>query len=104
MSEGERKFLDIVELKKGFGSGETRQEVLRGISFSVAKGEFCVLLGPSGSGKSTLLNIIGGIDSADSGYISINGDKLKDLGEKRLTQYRRKHLGYVFQSECEGEY
>ena len=97
MSEEERKFLEIVDLKKGFGSGETRQEVLRGMNFSVAKGEFCVLLGPSGSGKSTLLNIIGGIDSADSGYISINGDKLKDMGEKKLTQYRRKHLGYVFQ-------
>ena len=82
MSEEERKFLEIVDLKKGFGSGETRQEVLRGMNFSVAKGEFCVLLGPSGSGKSTLLNIIGGIDSADSGYISINGDKLKDMSEE----------------------
>lgn len=82
MAEGERNFLEIVDLKKGFGSAATRQEVLRGMSFSVAKGEFCVLLGPSGSGKSTLLNIIGGIDSADSGYISINGDKLKDMGEK----------------------
>ena len=97
MSEEEKKFLEIVDLKKGFGSGETRQEVLRGMNFSVAKGEFCVLLGPSGSGKSTLLNIIGGIDSADSGYISINGDKLEDMSEKKLTQYRRKHLGYVFQ-------
>ena len=97
MSEEEKKFLEIVDLKKGFGSGETRQEVLRGMNFSVAKGEFCVLLGPSGSGKSTLLNIIGGIDSADSGYIAIHGDKLEDLGEKELTQYRRKHLGYVFQ-------
>ncbi|MDO4633332.1 MAG: ABC transporter ATP-binding protein [Eubacteriales bacterium] len=97
MSEEERKFLEIVDLKKGFGSGDTRQEVLRGLSFTVARGEFCVLLGPSGSGKSTLLNIIGGIDSADSGYISINGDKLEDMGEKGLTQYRRIHLGYVFQ-------
>ena len=97
MSEQEMKFLEIVDLKKSFGSGDTKQDVLRGLSFSVAKGEFCVLLGPSGSGKSTLLNIIGGIDNADSGYISINGDKLDDLGEKRLTQYRRKHLGYVFQ-------
>ena len=97
MSEEEKKFLEIVDLKKGFGSGETRQEVLRGMNFSVAKGEFCVLLGPSGSGKSTLLNIIGGIDSADSGYILINGDKLEDMSEKKLTQYRRKHLGYVFQ-------
>ncbi len=56
-----------------------------------------MLSGPSGSGKSTLLNILGGIDSADSGYISINGDKLENLGEKKLKQYRRKHLGYVFQ-------
>ncbi len=93
----EQKFLEIADLKKGFGSGDTRQEVLRGLSFSVAKGEFCVLLGPSGSGKSTLLNIIGGIDSADSGTISIRGDKLENLNEQRLTQYRRKHLGYVFQ-------
>ena len=97
MSENEKKFLEISELKKAFGEGSTLQEALRGVSFSVSKGEFCVLLGPSGSGKSTLLNIIGGIDSADSGYISINGDKLKELGEKQLTQYRRRHLGYVFQ-------
>ncbi len=97
MSEGDRKFLEIVDLKKGFGSGETRQEVLRGMNFSVSKGEFCVLLGPSGSGKSTLLNIIGGIDNADSGYISITGDKLEEMNEKKLTMYRRKHLGYVFQ-------
>ena len=97
MSEEEQKFLEVADLRKGFGAGETRQEVLRGLSFSVAKGEFCVLLGPSGSGKSTLLNIIGGIDGADSGYISIGGDKLEDMGEKALTQYRRKHLGYVFQ-------
>lgn len=93
----ENKFLEIVDLKKGYSSGETRQEVLRGMTFSVARGEICVLLGPSGSGKSTLLNIIGGIDSADAGFISIGGDKLEDMGEKALTQYRRKHLGYVFQ-------
>lgn len=97
MSGAEKHFLEIMDLKKGFGIGDTRQEVLRGMTFSVTKGEFCVLLGPSGSGKSTLLNIIGGIDSADSGYISIHGDRLEELGEKRLTRYRRKHLGYVFQ-------
>ena len=55
------------------------------------------MLGPSGSGKSTLLNIIGGIDNADSGYIAIDGEKTVDMDEKTLTQYRRKHLGYVFQ-------
>ena len=93
----ETDFLKISELKKSFGMGEARQEVLRGMDFTVKKGEFCVLLGPSGSGKSTLLNIIGGIDTPDSGYISINGDKLEDMDEKQLTIYRRKHLGYVFQ-------
>ena len=77
-------FLEIKDLKKSFGTAENRTEVLKGIDFSVEKGQICVLLGPSGSGKSTLLNIIGGIDQAD-------------MKEKRLTQYRRRHLGYVFQ-------
>lgn len=90
-------FLEINDLKKSFGNNDNKTEVLKGISFNVEKGEFCVLLGPSGSGKSTLLNIIGGIDSADNGYISINGEKTKDMNEKTLTKYRRKHLGYVFQ-------
>ena len=94
---GEKSFLKISGRRKSFGSGENRTEVLKGIDFEVAKGEFCVLLGPSGSGKSTLLNIIGGIDSPDSGYISINGEKTGDMDEKTLTRYRRKHLGYVFQ-------
>lgn len=92
-----QNFLQISGLKKSFGSGENRTEVLRGLDFTVTKGEICVLLGPSGSGKSTLLNIIGGIDNADSGYIAINGEKTVDMDGKTLTQYRRKHLGYVFQ-------
>lgn len=90
-------FLEIRNLKKSFGTAENRTEVLKGIDFSVKKGEICVLLGPSGSGKSTLLNIIGGIDQADEGYVTINGEKTADMKEKRLTQYRRRHLGYVFQ-------
>lgn len=90
-------FLEIGDLKKSFGSGDNEVEVLKGISFSVEKGEICVLLGPSGSGKSTLLNIIGGIDNATSGYVSINAEKTGDMNEKSLTVYRRKHLGYVFQ-------
>lgn len=90
-------FLEISDVKKSFGDGESRVEVLKGINAEIEKGEFCVLLGPSGSGKSTLLNIIGGIDSADNGYISINGEKTKDMNEKALTFYRRKHLGYIFQ-------
>ncbi|MDC7301913.1 ABC transporter ATP-binding protein [Agathobacter ruminis] len=91
------EFLEIANLKKSFGSGEARQEVLRGMNFSVKRGEFCVLLGPSGSGKSTLLNIIGGIETPDEGFVSIAGDKLEEMNEKQLTLYRRKHLGYVFQ-------
>lgn len=90
-------FLEINDLKKSYGSDSNRMEVLKGISFSVERGEICVLLGPSGSGKSTLLNVIGGIDSADSGYVAINGEKTVDMKEKVLTRYRRKHLGYVFQ-------
>lgn len=90
-------FLEINDLKKSYGSDSNRMEVLKGISFSIERGEICVLLGPSGSGKSTLLNVIGGIDSADSGYVAINGEKTVDMKEKVLTRYRRKHLGYVFQ-------
>lgn len=90
-------FLEISKIKKSFGEGESRVEVLKGIDLEIEKGEICVLLGPSGSGKSTLLNIIGGIDGADSGYIAINGEKTADMTEKKLTVYRRKHLGYIFQ-------
>lgn len=90
-------FLEISGLKKHFGEGDSYTEVLKGIDIGIEKGEFCVLLGASGSGKSTLLNIIGGIDNADSGYISINGEKTADMNEKALTLYRRKHLGYIFQ-------
>ncbi len=90
-------FLEIKNIKKHFGEGESRVKVLKGIDIEIEKGEFCVLLGPSGSGKSTLLNIIGGIDAADEGYISINGEKTADMNEKALTLYRRKHLGYIFQ-------
>ena len=90
-------FIDIKDIRKSYGSGDSKVEVLKGINIGVEKGEFCVLLGPSGSGKSTLLNIIGGIDDADSGYISINGEKTENMNEKALTEYRRKHLGYIFQ-------
>lgn len=90
-------FLELSQIKKGFGSGESRVEVLKSIDLSLQKGEFTVLLGPSGSGKSTLLNIIGGIDSADAGDIVIAGKSLGKMKEKRLTLYRRQYLGYIFQ-------
>ena len=90
-------FLEIKQIKKSFGAGDSRVEVLKGIDLEIERGEFCVLLGPSGSGKSTLLNIIGGIDGADSGSITIDGERIEDMTEKKLSLYRRKHLGYVFQ-------
>lgn len=90
-------FLEIHNIKKSFGSGDCLVNVLKGIDLQIKKGEFCVLLGPSGSGKSTLLNIIGGIDRSDSGDIIIDGEKMADMNDKRLTIYRRKHLGYIFQ-------
>ena len=90
-------FLNLNHIKKSFGQGDSRVEVLKGIDLSIEKGEFCVLLGPSGSGKSTLLNIIGGIDHADSGQITIDGELMEKMTPKRLGLYRRRHLGYVFQ-------
>lgn len=91
-------YLELNDIKKSFKNGEERTEVLKGISCGVEKGEICVMLGPSGSGKSTLLNIIGGIETADSGTLSIGGQKVEKMNEKQLTVYRRNHLGYVFQS------
>ncbi len=90
-------FLELIGIKKSFGEGSSHVEVLKGIDLSVDKGQFVVLLGPSGSGKSTLLNIIGGIDSADSGEIKIREERMSDMDEKALTVYRREHLGYIFQ-------
>ena len=89
--------LKTEKLCKSFSNGGVQQHVIKNLDLEITKGDFTVIMGSSGSGKSTLLNIIGGIDNPDAGYISINGDKLEDMGEKGLTRYRRKHLGYVFQ-------
>ena len=91
-------YLKIDNIKKSYGAGDSRVDVLKGINCGVNKGEICVLLGPSGSGKSTLLNILGGIDKADSGSVTIGDDKIENFNDKQLSQYRRKHLGYIFQS------
>ena len=91
-------YLKIDNIKKSYGAVDRRVDVLKGINCGVNKGEICVLLGPSGSGKSTLLNILGGIDKADSGSVTIGDDKIENFNDKQLSQYRRKHLGYIFQS------
>lgn len=90
-------FLEMEQVEKYYGQGENRVQVLKGISAGVEKGKICVLLGPSGSGKSTLLNIIGGIETADGGSVSIDDEKIGNMSEKRVSLYRRNHLGYVFQ-------
>ena len=92
-----KKIIELQNIKRNFRVGEETVHALRGISFTICEGEFVTIMGTSGSGKSTLLNIIGGIDTADSGYVSVNGEKTRDMSEKTLTRYRRKHLGYVFQ-------
>lgn len=91
-------FVEMRDIHKAFGAGGSRVEVLRGIDIQIEKGQLCVLLGPSGSGKSTLLNILGGIETADEGTVSVDGERIADLREKALTNYRRRHLGYVFQT------
>ena len=90
--------LQLIDIHKSFGEGNSRTEALKAVSCEIASGSITVLLGPSGSGKSTLLNIIGGIETTDSGQIVIGSDRLGAMSEQALTQYRRKHLGYVFQS------
>lgn len=90
-------FLEIKDIHKSFGENENRVEVLKGIDINVNQGEFVVMLGPSGSGKSTLLNIIGGIEESDEGSISIEGNSMNMMNEKKLSLYRRNHLGYIFQ-------
>ena len=83
-------FLEIKGIKKSFGAGESHVDVLKGIDLEIEKGEFCVLLGPSGSGKSTLLNIIGGIDGADAGSITIQGEQLEE--DRKSTRLNSSHI------------
>jgi len=90
-------FLEIHDLKKSFGSGNNRTEVLKGIEFTANKGEICVLLGPSGSGKSTLLHLIGGLDRPDSGKVWIDGTDIYSRKDDKLAQFRRKKIGFIFQ-------
>jgi len=84
-------------LTKTYGEGEAAVHALRGVDLTIPAGEFVVLLGPSGSGKSTLLNILGGLDSASHGQAFFGQDELTAMTDRQLTQYRRNHVGFVFQ-------
>ena len=91
-------FLEIRGIKKSFGSGDSKVDVLRGLDLDIAKGEFCVLLGPSGSGKTTLMNIIGCLDRPTSGTYELAGENVLKLKDRELSDLRLKSIGFVFQS------
>lgn len=95
--KGNTPYLVVNDLKKHYGDGEARIQVLSGITTTVNRGEVCVMLGPSGSGKSTFLNLIGGLEDADGGTVSVGNCELTSLSSKDLGEYRRRELGFVFQ-------
>ena len=88
--------LEVQDLCKTYGTGETEVHALNHVSFSVRKGEFIAIIGESGSGKSTLLNVIGALDSATSGKVWIDGQDIFSMPEKKLTVFRRQHIGFIF--------
>lgn len=90
--------LEVKELSKTYGSGETAVHALRKVNFSVSKGEFVAVTGESGSGKSTLLNMIGALDVPTSGEVFIDGKNIFKMKESRLTIFRRRNIGFVFQA------
>ncbi len=90
-------YIMLNEVKKQYRMGEVTISALSGVSFSIEKGELCVVVGPSGAGKTTLLNILGGMDSCSSGGIVVDGEHIESYDRKRLTGYRRDTVGFVFQ-------
>ena len=90
-------FVEFRDVKKTYRMGEVRIEALRGVSFSVEKGEFCVVVGASGAGKTTILNILGGMDFLTSGQVFLDGNEISSYNRKKLTAYRRYDVGFVFQ-------
>ena len=90
--------LETVGLKKYYGAGETEVRALDDVSFSVEKGEFVAIVGTSGSGKSTLLHMLGGLDRPTDGTVIVDGRELSSLSDEELTIFRRRKIGFVFQS------
>ena len=90
-------FIEFEDVKKVYYTGELEIDALRGISFSVEKGEIAVILGESGAGKTTLLNILGGMDRLTSGSVRLDGQTISDFSGRQLTRYRRHDVGFVFQ-------
>lgn len=91
------KILDVKNLSKNYGKGDTMVKALDGVSFSVEQGEFVAIIGPSGSGKSTLLHILGGVDTPTSGSVIINDTDISQLDETALAIFRRRQIGLIYQ-------
>ncbi|WP_313069588.1 ABC transporter ATP-binding protein [Lacrimispora sp.] len=92
------KILEAINLKKYYPSGNSLVKAVDGISFSVERGEFIVIVGSSGSGKTTLLNLLGGLDTADNGQVIIQEKSLLDMKDEARTIFRRKNIGFIFQN------
>ena len=90
-------FVEFQHVDKIYQMGEVRIEALRDVCFSIEKGEICVIVGASGAGKTTLLNILGGMDSLSAGTVLLDGEDVSSYGRRRLTEYRRHDVGFVFQ-------
>ena len=90
-------FVEFADVSKIYQMGEVEVAAVRDMSFTIERGEFVVIVGPSGAGKTTLLNMLGGMDSATSGTIMLDGARVSSFNRKQLTQYRRHDIGFVFQ-------
>ena len=90
-------YLEVKNVKKSYGQDGSYIQVLKGVSTGVEKGQMCVIQGTSGSGKSTFLNCIGGLDNMDSGSVKVDGNEIFGLNPKKLADYRRESLGFIFQ-------
>ncbi len=92
-----KSFIELRNITKIYKTGEVEIKALDGMSFSIDKGEFVVIVGASGAGKSTVLNVMGGMDTPTSGEIIVDGEKISGYNSKKLTSYRRYDIGFVFQ-------
>ncbi len=90
-------YIELIDVKKIYTMGEVDIHALNGVSFSIQKGEFVVVVGPSGAGKSTVLNLLGGMDTPSSGQMIVSGQRIDQYGDRELTLYRRHDVGFVFQ-------
>ena len=90
-------YVEVSNVKKSYGEGGSYAQVLKGVTLSIEMGDMCVIQGTSGSGKSTFLNCLGGLDTVDSGSIMVAGKEIVGLSQTELSDYRRDHLGFIFQ-------